>query len=83
MHLQDIFCLNCRGVKSREFLGEMKEFNKLHKPVIIILMEPHISGEMADSAYKKLGKTNGFDWIQRVLVGEFGVYGTMRRLHWI
>lgn len=52
--------------KEREFLREMKEFNRMHKSVIITLIELRISGEMADSVCKKLGK---------ILMGSIGFGG--------
>lgn len=33
----------------------MKEFIRVHRPVITILMEPRISREVADSVCMKLG----------------------------
>lgn len=44
------------GSKSREFFCEMKDLMKEHRPQEIILLEPRISGEIADDLCKKLGK---------------------------
>lgn len=52
---QNVLCWNCRGARSGELLREIKEFIRVHRPVITILMEPRISGEVADSVCKKLG----------------------------
>lgn len=55
-----IFCWNCRGARSGEFIKEMKEFKRMYKPMIIILIEPKINGAGADGVCKKIGKIN---WI--------------------
>lgn len=46
---------NCREARSREFLREMKEFNRVHRPAIAILMKPKLSGEVADFVCRNLG----------------------------
>lgn len=44
------------GAKSRGFLCEMLEFMKEHHPQVIILLEPRISGDTADTVYRRLGE---------------------------
>lgn len=62
MRLQEkIFCWNCRDARSIEFLREMKEFGKIHRSAIIILVEPKISESTADDVCKKLGQSC---WVQ-------------------
>lgn len=51
---------NCRGAKSGEFLRELKDFQRIHKQVIIILIEPKISVVEADSICKRIGKSHWF-----------------------
>lgn len=51
-----ILSRNCRGVRSATFLLEMKELKRRYNPMIIVLMEPRISGELADAVCWKIGK---------------------------
>lgn len=50
-----ILCRNCRGASSSQFLREIRELKRLYKPLMIILLEPKISGEVADRGFKNLG----------------------------
>lgn len=65
---QDI-CWNCRGARSDDFIREMKEFMRSYKPIIILLMEPRRSGEIADEICNKLGKNK---WIRADAEGFSG-----------
>lgn len=56
-----IFAWNCRGARSGDFLREMKEFLRQERPIIILLLEPRISGIVADEICNKLGRNK---WIQ-------------------
>lgn len=53
-----LICWNCRGAKSGDFLRELKKLQRVHKPLIIVLTEPRISGEEIDVVYRKMGKTH-------------------------
>lgn len=50
-----VLCWNCRGAGNGEFLREMNDLRRVHKPAIIILVEPKIRGVTADATCKKLG----------------------------
>lgn len=63
MIAQNIIAWNCRGAKSSEFLREMKELIRVHRPLIIVLVEPKISGVEADTVCKRLGKTR-WSWLK-------------------
>lgn len=52
---------NCRGTASKEFACEMKEIMREYRPMIVILVEPRVSGEVADRVCKSLGKKR---WIR-------------------
>lgn len=54
---ESILRWNCRGAASREFVCEMRELLGKFKPMVIILLEPKISGEAANGVCKKLGKS--------------------------
>lgn len=45
---------NCRGAGSREFLREIKDVMKEHRPSIVVLLDPHVSGVTADLVCEKL-----------------------------
>lgn len=53
----NVFCWNCRGAGSGNFIREMREYIRLYNPAIIVLMEPRISGVTADAVCKKLGRS--------------------------
>ncbi|XP_012083819.1 uncharacterized protein LOC105643331 [Jatropha curcas] len=53
-----IFSWNCQGAGSSSFLRTLKTFLQVHKPIIVILLEPRISGEKADKVMKKIGYTH-------------------------
>lgn len=52
---------NCRGTASKEFAREIKKLVKEHRPAMIVLLEPRISGDSADVVCKRLGMSN---WIR-------------------
>lgn len=58
---ESVFCWNRRRARSGEFLREMKEFQMLYRPMIIILLEPKISRSVADGICKKIGKNQ---WVR-------------------
>lgn len=66
---EGLLCWNCRGAKSGNFLRELKEFQKIYKPVFIILLEPKISGVEAEVVCKNLGKSH---WFQSEAMGFSG-----------
>lgn len=49
-------CWNYRGAGSKEFELEMKNLLREHKPIVLILLEPWVSGEKADRICRKLRK---------------------------
>lgn len=51
-----VVCWNCRGVRSDEFHRELKELIRVHRLMVIILLESRISREIEDGVCKKLGK---------------------------
>lgn len=63
------FCWNCRGTGSGNFIREMKEYVRIYNLVIIVLMVPRISGDIADSVNKKLGRSR---WIRSEVDGFSG-----------
>lgn len=64
-----IVCWNVRGAGSKEFMREMKEIMKAHRPMVVILLEPRISGAAADVVRKEMGKGR---WIRSEAVGFSG-----------
>lgn len=55
---ENILCWSCRGAGSNEFACELKEIMKEQKPLITNLLEPRISGGVADGVCKRLGKSS-------------------------
>lgn len=53
---ENIICWNCRVAKSGESLREIRDLIGVHQPVLIVLLEPRVSGDVADGICKKLGK---------------------------
>lgn len=60
MIAESLLCWNCRGAKSGDFLRELKEFQKVYKPVIIVLIELKISGIEAHTVCRRIGKSHWF-----------------------
>lgn len=60
MQDERVLCWNYRGARSKEFPREMRDWVRIHRPSLIILLEPRISGSGADKVCKKLGKSH---WI--------------------
>lgn len=56
-----VLCSNYRGVKCDEFHGELKDLLRVHRPLVIILLEPRISREVTDGVCKKLGRS---EWVR-------------------
>lgn len=50
-------------------MREMKEIIRVHKPIVIILLEPKISREMATEICKRLKKSHWTVMKQKDLVG--------------
>lgn len=62
-----ILTWNCRGAASPIFRSSCRSLVELYKPLILVILEPHISGEKADKVVKQLGfsfnlreEANGF-----------------------
>lgn len=51
-----ILCWNYLGDGSKEFKLEMKHLMSEQRPMVLILIEPKVSGVMADRVCRKLGK---------------------------
>lgn len=51
------FFWNCQGAGSSAFIRSFRFLMNCHKPSLIGLLEPHISGIRADKVVKKLGFT--------------------------
>lgn len=50
-----ILCWNCCGASSGHFFREIKELRRVYKPVLIISLEPKVSGKVVDKVCKSLG----------------------------
>lgn len=61
-----VLCWNCRGAGSKEFACKLNEIIREHKPMVVILLEPRVSGEVADVICKSLGKNR---WIRSEALG--------------
>ncbi|CAN1135879.1 hypothetical protein LINPERHAP2_LOCUS9126 [Linum perenne] len=57
-----LFSWNCRGAGNERFLSVFKDYITEHKPNVVILVEPKISGSTADGVCRSLG----FDECRRV-----------------
>lgn len=49
------FSWNCQGCASRKFLRAFQEYNVEHRPNIVCLVEPRVSGTKANIIIEKLG----------------------------
>jgi len=54
-HLLKLFVWNVRGAGSREFFSNLKEYVRIHRPALIVLLETHISGRRADDVCTRIG----------------------------
>lgn len=54
---ESIVCWNCHGSRSGQFLREMKEIIGDCRPMLIVLLETKINGEVVDEVCKKIGKS--------------------------
>lgn len=61
-----IMIWNYRGAASKEFVRELKELVKGHRPMVIVLLEPRVSSDSVDEACKRLGESR---WIQSEAFG--------------
>lgn len=48
-------CWNCPGTNNGQFLREIKEMIRSYKPLVLILLEPKVSGLVADEVCYKIG----------------------------
>lgn len=55
---ESIVCWNFRGVRSGQFLREMKKIMRDFRPMLIVLLEPKISGEAANEICRRIGKNH-------------------------
>ena len=53
--IMNLLVWNCQGAASREFVRVLKDLLKQHKPDILGLLEPKVSGSQADDVCQKLG----------------------------
>lgn len=56
--MEKILCWNCRGASNKEFLHEMRELTRQHRPTKLILHEPMISGMTVMKVCSSLKKTH-------------------------
>lgn len=63
---------NCRSTGTGQFLRELMAIQTEHKPILIILLEPKINGEVADRICMKIGKSR---WGRSEAEGSVAVYG--------
>lgn len=54
-----ILCWNCRGASSSHFQREMRELRRIHKSMMVSLLEPKVSGAI-DVVCKGLGMSSLF-----------------------
>lgn len=59
-------CWNYRGAKNKEFIRELREFQRINLPMLIILLEPKISGDEAAEVCKGAGMSH---WIRSDVEG--------------
>lgn len=57
----DLLTWNCQGSASKEFLRVLKDLLGVHRPRVLGLLEPRVSGVQADSICKKIGFDN---WVR-------------------
>ncbi|XP_038688673.1 uncharacterized protein LOC119987842 [Tripterygium wilfordii] len=69
MVFMDCVIWNCQGAASREFNRALKDLLRLHRPGVLGLLEPKVSGSHADSLCKQWGFAN---WVR---VEAFGFSG--------
>ena len=50
-----ILVWNAQGAGGRDFMNTLKEHIRMHRPLIIVLLETHISGTRANEACNKIG----------------------------
>lgn len=48
-------CRNCQGAASKGLMRSLKEFIRIHKPDVIGLLEPKVSGIHTDNICKHVG----------------------------
>ncbi|CAN1744115.1 LINE-1 retrotransposable element ORF2 protein, partial [Linum perenne] len=51
---------NCRGAGSKSFLNALNFYLQNHKPAIVVILEPRISGLRGQTVRKKIGFQNSF-----------------------
>lgn len=52
---EKVICWNHRGASSAQFLRELKGLRRLYNSVIVILLEPKVSGAVADDVCERIG----------------------------
>lgn len=62
----DLLVWNCQGSTSKEFLRVLKDLLCVHKPKILGLLEPKVSGDQVNGICKKIGFDN---WVKVDAVG--------------
>lgn len=50
-----ILCWNFRGASRDQFLREMREVTRFYSPLMVILLDSKVSGEVADGLCNNLG----------------------------
>src|SRR4051812_37072007 len=65
----NILCWNCRGAASKAFEVELRQLMREFRQKIVILLEPRISGAMADMVCAKFGRKR---WARSEALGFSG-----------
>lgn len=60
-----IVCWNCRGAASSDFRRNIKNLLFMHKPNIVIITEPRISGQRASQVINGIGY-DGFEVVDPI-----------------
>lgn len=55
-----ILSLNCRGAGNQQFLRNLRDLIKVHDPKIMAILEPRISGQVADEVCRKINWENWY-----------------------
>lgn len=66
---RSVLCWNCRGAGSKSFLRNLRELLFIHKPDVVALLEPRVSGVGADRICKLIGREN---WVRAEANGFSG-----------
>lgn len=54
----NVLSWNCRGASNQHFLRNLKDIIKLHNPTILAILEPKVSGRVANQVCNRIGWQN-------------------------